>query len=291
MTSHDQAKDLRDLVKSEPKQTGDTKVISITSGKGGVGKSTVSANMAYTLSQAGFKVAILDADIGLANLDVMFNVKINKNILHLLKGQATFKEIAIEINDNLTLIPGESGEEIFNYSDEFDFEKFFNEISVLKNLDFLIIDTGAGIGDNIRRFLEAADEIVVVTVPDPAAITDAYATIKIIAKQRDNINLVINQVQGQKEAQSIFSKIEKVATANISNDLELTLLGKLNKDSSVAKSVKKRSLFTQEMPNCTATIDIEGIINSILSKLERKMLVDGQKKGMSNFFRNLLSKF
>jgi flagellar biosynthesis protein FlhG len=291
MTSQDQAQDLRNLVKNEPKQTGDTKVISITSGKGGVGKSTVSANLAYKLSDSGFKVAILDADIGLANLDVMFNVKINKNILHLLKGQATFKEIAIDISENLTLIPGESGEEIFNYSDEFDFDKFFEEISILKNLDFLIIDTGAGIGDNIQRFLDAADEIIVVTVPDPAAITDAYATIKIIAKNRDNINLIINQVNSQKEAEGIFSKINKVATTNISNDLKLNLIGKLNKSSDVAKSIKKRTIFSQEMPNSAATIDIENIINTILSKLERKMLVDSQKKGMSNFFRNLLSKF
>jgi flagellar biosynthesis protein FlhG len=287
----DQAQDLRTLVKNEPKQTGDTKVLSITSGKGGVGKSTISANLAYKLADSGFKVAILDADIGLANLDVMFNVKINKNILHLLKGQATFKEIAIEINKNLTLIPGESGEEIFNYSSEFDFDKFFEEISVLKSLDFLIIDTGAGIGENIQRFLDAADEIIVVTVPDPAAITDAYATIKIIAKQRNNINLVVNQVNNLKEAQSIFSKIEKVATTNISTDLKLKLLGKLNKEASIAKSIKKRTIFTQEMPNSSATIDIENIINAILVKLERKMLKDGHKKGMSNFFRNLLSKF
>jgi flagellar biosynthesis protein FlhG len=273
------------------KKTGDTKVISITSGKGGVGKSTISANVAYKLSEAGFKVAILDADIGLANLDVMFNVKINKNILHLLKGQATFKDIAIEINPNLTLIPGESGEEIFNYSDGFDFDKFFSEIASLKDLDFLLVDTGAGIGDNIQRFLNAADEIIVVTVPDPAAITDAYATIKIIAKNRDNIHLVVNQVSTPKEAETIFSKIDKVATTNISPDLKLNLLGKLTKDQVVSKSVKKRTLFTQEMPNSSAAIDIENIINSILSKLERKMLGEGQKKGMSNFFRNLLSKF
>lgn len=287
----DQAEDLRKLVKNEPKHTGDTKVISITSGKGGVGKSTISANMAYTLSRAGFKVAILDADIGLANLDVMFNVKINKNILHLLKGHATFSEIAIEINENLTLIPGESGEEIFNYSAEFDFDKFFKEIAVLKNLDFLIIDTGAGIGDNIQKFLDAADEIIVVTVPDPAAITDAYATIKIIAKQRNNINLIVNQVNSNKEAQGIFSKINKVATTNISNDLKLNLLGKLNKSNDISKSIKKRTIFSQESPSSSSTIDITNIINAILSKMERKMLIDSQKKGMSNFFRNLLSKF
>ena len=184
-----QADKLKELFQQDSIRNKQTKFISVTSGKGGVGKSTISANLAYALYQLGFKVGIFDADIGLANLDVILKVNPKKNILHVLKGEVEFKDIIVEIEKDFYLIPGESGDEIVKYSDEFLFNRFIGGLNVLEELDFLVIDTGAGIGKEVQTFLDASDEVLVVTAPEPAAITDAYAMIKVMSQKRDRIFL------------------------------------------------------------------------------------------------------
>jgi flagellar biosynthesis protein FlhG len=290
-----QAEKLEELVasnaKKSQKKSKKTRFIAITSGKGGVGKSTISSNLAYNLAQKGLNVGIFDADIGLANLDVMFNVKIKKNILHVLKGEATVSDILIPITRNLILIPGESGDEILKYSDMALFERFMEEAQVLDKLDIMIIDTGAGIGEHIQMFLNAADDVVVVTVPDPAAITDAYATIKTIAALRNDVGVIMNQVKSEKEAIGVFEKIKKVASANIAGDLDLQFIGKINSDAKVSSSVKQRALFTALYPSAQATRDIEQISNKLASKLERNMLVTSNESGLSGLFKRLIDHF
>jgi len=287
-----QAEKLEKLVASNAnKKSKKTRFIAITSGKGGVGKSTISSNLAYTLSQKGLNVGIFDADIGLANLDVMFNVKIKKNILHVLKGEATVSDILIPITRNLILIPGESGDEILKYSDMALFEKFMQEAQVLDKLDVMIIDTGAGIGEHIQMFLNAADDVIVVTVPDPAAITDAYATIKTIATLRDDISVIMNQVKNEKEALGIFTKINKVAKANINSNLDLQLIGKINADIKVSSSVKQRALFCSQYPGSIPSRDIDSIVKIIITKLERNMLVTSSESGLSGLFKRLMRHF
>jgi len=286
-----QAEKLEKLVASNNKKSKKTRFIAITSGKGGVGKSTISSNVAYSLSQKGLNVGIFDADIGLANLDVMFNVKIKKNILHVLKGEATVSDILIPITRNLILIPGESGNEILKYSDMALFERFMEEAQVLDKLDVMIIDTGAGIGEHIQMFLNAADDVIVVTVPDPAAITDAYATIKTIATLRDDIGLIMNQVKSEKEAVGVFEKIKKVANANIKSNLNLQLLGKIHSDVKVSTSVKQRALFCALYPASQASKDVESIVKNILVKLERNMLVNSNESGLSGLFKRLMEHF
>jgi flagellar biosynthesis protein FlhG len=287
-----QAKKLEELVASnEKKKSKKTRFIAITSGKGGVGKSTISSNLAYVLAQSGLNVGIFDADIGLANLDVMFNVKIKKNILHVLKGEATVSDILIPITRNLILIPGESGDEILKYSNQALFERFMNEAQVLDKLDVMIIDTGAGIGDHIQMFLDAADEVVVVTVPDPAAITDAYATIKTIAGLRDDISMIMNQVKSEKEAVGVYQKIKKVALVNIGEKLNLKLIGKINADTKVSTSVKQRALFCATYPSSVVHKDIIAIANSITSTLERDVLVTPSESGLSGLFKRLVKHF
>jgi len=288
-----QAEKLEELVASSSvkKKSKKTRFIAITSGKGGVGKSTISSNLAYSLSQQGLNVGIFDADIGLANLDVMFNVKIKKNILHVLKGEATVSEILIPITRNLILIPGESGDEILKYSDKALFEHFMQEAQVLDKLDVMIIDTGAGIGEHIQMFLNAADDVIVVTVPDPAAITDAYATIKTIATLRNDVGMILNQVKGDKEANAVFEKIRKVAHTNIGPSLDLKLFGKINSDIKISSSVKKRALFTMQYPASQVYNDMEKIVAVVMSKLERNMLVSSSESGLSGLFKRLIEHF
>jgi len=268
-----------------------TRFIAVTSGKGGVGKSTISSNLAYILASAGLKVGIFDADIGLANLDVMFNVTVDKNILDLLKGEARLEEILIEVMENLILIPGESGEEILNYSDAAVFAQFMKEVEVLNDLDILIIDTGAGISKNTQLFLQAADDVIIVTVPDPAAITDAYATVKVAARQRNDMMMVLNQVTDEEEALSVFSRIQKVALANISEDLDLTFLGKINADQKVASSVRKRALFCETYGASTPSRDLRLIARKLVKKLERQVYVKPKESGLAGLFKRLVEQF
>jgi flagellar biosynthesis protein FlhG len=287
-----QAAKLEALVSQNRKATSKkTRFIAITSGKGGVGKSTISSNMAHVMAKYGLKVGIFDADIGLANLDVMFNVKIHKNILHVLKGEASVSEILVPIENNLVLIPGESGEEIFKYASGGLFERFMDEAEVLDDLDVMIIDTGAGIGEHIQLFLRACDDVIVVTVPDPAAITDAYATIKVTARLRDEINVIMNQVRSSKEAEGLFEKINKVAQANIGGALRLNYLGQVSSDPKISMSVKKRALFARDFPTAVPTQELEMIVKRIARKLERNVLVDPKESGLGGLFKRLMEHF
>jgi len=287
-----QANKLKRLVKEQPEKTGHgTRFVAITSGKGGVGKSTVSANIANILANHGYKVGLLDADIGLANLDVILNVRIQKNLLHVLKGECALADIIVQVKPNLVLIPGESGDEILKYNDQFIYERFLEEAKVLDNLDFLIIDTGAGIGETIQVFLEAADEVIIVTVPDPAAITDAYATIKVTSKFKDVLQMVLNMTRNEKEAQLIFDKIKKVALQNIGPKLELNLLGRLPEDKLISRSVKQRTLFTNDAPMSAASMDMKRIVNNLVFRLERKVLDTKADRSFGGFFKRLMEQF
>ena len=287
---NNQAQKLQNLVQSQNKAKN-THFIAITSGKGGVGKSTISANLANVLSQNGYKVGLFDADIGLANLDVILNIKMGKNLLHVLKGECSLKDILIPINKNLILIPGESGDEILKFNNQFLFERFLDEASELDQLDFLIIDTGAGIGGSTQLFLEAADEVVVVTVPDPAAITDAYAVIKIVSRFKNNELLLLNMVKNEAEATRIYENVKRVANANIGPSLNLELIGYVASDKSVARSIKQRTLFTDDETYGSASVQIKQIASNLLYRLERKVLKDEQSRSFGGFFKRLIEQF
>ncbi|AFI03998.1 MinD/ParA family protein [Helicobacter cetorum] len=266
---------------------GNTKFIAITSGKGGVGKSNVSANLAYSLYKKGYKVGVFDADIGLANLDVIFGVKTHKNILHALKGEAKLKEIVCAIEPGLCLIPGDSGEEILKYVSGVDgLDKFVDDEGILSSLDYIIIDTGAGIGATTQAFLNASDCVVVITTPDPSAITDAYACMKINSKNKDELFLMVNMVSQDKEGRATYDKLAKVAKNNIPS-LSLHYLGALENSSLLKRCIRERKVLRKVAPNDLFSQAIDQVAFILTSKLEKGAL-EKPKEDFKSFFKRFL---
>lgn len=286
----DQASKLRDLMSKESKPHICTHVIAVTSGKGGVGKSTISANLGNILALNGYKVALFDADIGLANLDVLLNVRATKNLLDVMRGECEFSDIVIPVKENLLLVPGESGADIFRFNDKFLFDKFMNDAAVLDGVDFLIIDTGAGIGPATQTFLGASDEVIVITTPDPAAITDAYAVIKASCSQRQRVFMLPNNVKNKQEAERIFTTIAGVVRRNV-GDIGLQMLGFVPNDKVVSRSIKNRTLFSDEAAHTEPSVELKNAASNLLYAVEQKMLDNSSEKSFTGFFKRLAEKF
>lgn len=281
-----QAAELYELVEQQHRSKKRTEIIAVTSGKGGVGKSNISANLAYTLCKMGYKVAAFDADIGLANLDLIFGVKAHKTMLSVLKGECELKDIVIPIENGLYLVPGDSGDEIFSYITEDSVSKLIGDGGILADLDYLVIDTGAGIGGLTQKFLDASDMLIVVTMPDPSAITDAYAAIKVNAKKRKSIFMILNMVKSAKEAENVFLRMKQIAYRNMTS-LSLEYLGYIQSSPSVSSATRGRTLFSRVDPSDQSSLQLRDIARQILQKKERKVLVD-EKSGFGGFFQRLL---
>lgn len=264
---NDQAQALRDLVND--RQDGSarsTKIITVTSGKGGVGKSNFTLNFALSLQALGHRVLVFDADIGLANIDVLMGITPKFSLYHLLKRQKTIWEIIYKGHNDLQFISGGSGfNDLFRLTEE-ELDHFTDQINELNGyVDYIIFDTGAGLSKETLKFIVAAQETIVVTTPEPTAITDAYAIIKMVHGMNYNVpfNLVVNRVTEFNEGRRTAEKISLVAKQFLK--IEIPLLGCIEEDPNVSKAVKKQMPFSVAFPNCTAAKSISRLASNYSS--------------------------
>ncbi len=267
----DQAQSLRQLVSSQGPKIGSSegksaRIITVCSGKGGVGKSNFTLNFALTLKAMGRKVLLFDADIGMANIDVLMGVTAKFNLYHLLKREAQIEEI-IQLGPNsLPFIAGGSGmDELFSLSDS-DLNHFTSQISqIADSMDYILFDTGAGLSKETMKFITSADDCLVVTTPEPTAITDAYALMKVVHNSHPEVSfkLIVNQAGDEKEATMTSDKIRMAADRFL--QMNIPFLGYISTDSHVVQAVKKQVPFTMAFPNSLAAKDIHRLALSYLS--------------------------
>ncbi len=192
-----------------------TKVVVITSGKGGVGKSTLTSNIAYLLSRQGKNVAVLDADIGLANQQVLFDIKPQKTFFDYLEGICELEEIFLETGySGVTLIAGKSGYQYGKINNSMIFSRVVDDILDLNRYDILLIDTGAGINEHVREFLYFTDNILAITTTDPSALPDVYALLKMISLKKEKVMLCFNYTFKYEIGETITNSITNWALKN-----------------------------------------------------------------------------
>jgi flagellar biosynthesis protein FlhG len=286
----DQAQGLRNLVQIQNEHgTRETRVITVTSGKGGVGKSNFTLNFALTLQSRGYKVLVFDADIGLANIDVLMGVSSKYSLYHLLKKEKTIWEIIQKGNNDLEFIAGGSGfNDLLRLTDD-ELDYFANQVTQLNGyVDFIIFDTGAGLSKETLKFILAAEETIVVTTPEPTSITDAYAIIKMVNSMGHKVpfTLVINRVTDLKEGKQTADKISLVAKQFL--DIDIPTLGFVDDDSSVSKAVKKQIPFTIAFPNSAASKGIHSLVDRFIAGQQQGESVDAGIKGFLSKMIKLL---
>ncbi len=263
----DQAQRLRELVSAlSPART-----ISVTSGKGGVGKTNVVVNLAIAIAKQGKDIVIVDADLGLANVDVLLNINPKYNLFHVMERHKRLEEIIIEGPMGIKIIPGASG--ISKLADVSDQQRDYiiEELSSINNIaDFVLVDTSAGISHNVVNFVTASDIALVVTTPEPTAVTDAYAMVKVISQRRPDmdVRLLINMASSKKEAEDIFNRMALVCRQFLGIKIEFA--GYLIKDDSVVQSVLQRRPFILEYPYSPAGKSILKIARDLVGALEDK---------------------
>jgi flagellar biosynthesis protein FlhG len=285
----DQAEKLRSIIKKNEKEVeenvNDARIITISSGKGGVGKTNISVNLSISLAKMGKRVAIIDADLGLANIDVVLGVIPKYNLIHVLKDGMQIKDIIVKGPMGITLVSGGSGiidfinltdSELENLIDGF---KFLN-----KTHDYIIIDTGAGINKSVLSFIDAASEVIVVVTPDPTSITDSYALLKNISSYNKDVSILVNMATSNEEAHSVYSKIALASEKFLK--MKLNKLGFLYDDNHVTKAVRMQKPFFLAFPTCLASKGIELLSYNLDNNTNKEKKVSK----FSNFINNLFTK-
>jgi flagellar biosynthesis protein FlhG len=272
----DQAQALREIMgkrapaadarEAAPAERGKkTRIIAVASGKGGVGKTNLSVNLAIAYAKIGKKVIVMDADLGLANVNVMLNMIPKFNLYHVIRKQKTMREIILDTEYGIQIVAGASGfSKIANLSDE-ERQSFISELYTLPQVDIIIIDTAAGVSDNVLGFVAAADDAIIVTTPEPTAITDAYGIIKIIATEIENLNiglkLVVNRVKTVTEGRRVAERIINISGQFL--NLKVDYLGCIYDDPIVPASVLRQKPFITQDPRSKAAISVAHLVTRI----------------------------
>lgn len=274
-----QANHLREFVKQNQRSG---RVLAVTSGKGGVGKTNTSINLAIALAQRGARVTVLDADLGLANVEVLLGLNSLYNLQHVVTGEKKMLEILVTGPGGIQVVPGSSG--IARFADLGPNARQ-NVLSGLDELqqfsDFIIVDTMAGIGQNAVAFAAAADEVLLVTTPEPSSIVDAYAMIKTIFQQRDDsvFRLIINQALNEQQGKAVAHKIAHVAQQFLGRSLAYA--GYVPRDPHVQQAVMQSQPFTLRYPGAPATKCVQEIAARLL---QQRPQTDAARPG---FFRRI----
>lgn len=241
-----------------------TRSLAVTSGKGGVGKTQIAANIAVAMAKTGMRVLLLDADLGLASLDLALGLKPENDLLQVINGECDIEEIMVEGPAGVQLLPACPGRyEMANLGPR---ERATLANAVAKVADqfhILIIDTGAGINSNAVEFASSADEVLLVSTPDPTSLRDAYAMAKVLHKRTgvERIQLVANQVASEQEGIELHNRIDSIVKRFL--DLDLAYLGCVPRDESVRQAVAAGEPFVLRSPRSIATRAMEGIVRRL----------------------------
>lgn len=245
--------------------TARTRVISVTSGKGGVGKTSIVVNLAHQFARDGSRVLILDGDLGMANVDIMFNARPERTIQDLVSGNADINDVLVEVARNITLIPGGSGIfELQNLS-AFDKQRLLDQVSALGTLyDVMLIDTAPGIDDNVLYLNSAAQEICVVVTPEPASVADSYALIKVLHQRcRENrFSIICNQVKDEAEGRKLYERIASVAQSFLYVSLDYA--GSIPTDPALRQSTRTQQLVSRSVPNAPSSVAISKLARGFI---------------------------
>lgn len=282
----DQADRLRQLVNNPQAKKLKPKIMTITSGKGGVGKSNLVVNLAISLQKLGNKVLIFDADIGMGNDDILMGFTSKYNVFDIIYNDKSLDEVLIEGPCGVKLLPGGSG--LNNVEDLSDNqrEKFLKKLDSVEDYNYILMDTGAGINRSVLAFIACAEELLVVTTPEPTSLTDAYSLLKAVNHFRikKDAKIIVNRVVDKEEGKVTFEKFNGAVKKFLNMNLEH--LGSVSEDKKLLLAVRQQDPIVMSYPNSYAAKDIESIAKVIMGK---NYEVDGE--GMVGLFKRIFSIF
>ena len=276
MTHNSNIPQLQPLINPQRRRAA---VMAVTSGKGGVGKTNIAANLAICLAAAEKKVTLIDADFGLGNLDVVMNIDTKYNISHVISGVKTIEEIIHIGPGGVEIICAGSGIEDMADIGPFKRQRLLDELeAICSNSDIVLIDTAAGIGNSVVSFCCAADEVLVVTTTEPAAMTDAYAMIKVLSQNNyaGRISLVVNMADNPAEGRKVYRQIAEAASRFL--DIHLYEAAVLHKDDSLVASVKSRRPVVLAYPKAKITASF----GTMTARLVKGTAIEQNEKGFFN---------